>query len=89
MSRAIGELSYPLSEPGRKVRVDVDSVVELMFVSSLGGVLVEGGSSVVGNEGTLLSLLCCERKGGGRISPKTLTFVVREMGVNVLNSKAL
>ena len=57
-----------------------------MFVSSFEGILVKGGSSVVGNEGTLL---CCERKEGGRISPKTLTFVVGEMGVDVLNSKAL
>lgn len=57
-----------------------------MFVSSFKGILIRGGSSVDGDEE---ALICCERKGGGRTSPKTLMLVDGEMGVDVLNSKAL
>jgi len=40
-------------------------------------------------EPNVATLNCCEMDGEGRISPKTLTFVVGETSVEVLNSKAL
>ena len=85
MSRAIGELLYPLSDPGRKVCVDVDSTVELM-VDSLVDRLVSKGVMTLGVEETSDE---CEIEGGESISPVTVILVVGEIGAEVLNSKAL
>jgi len=86
MSLAIGELSYPLSDPGRNVRVEVDSTVELIAEVSLENLTVGIGSVELGSD---VLLICWDMEGEGRISPEMLMFVVGDTGAEVLNSKAL
>jgi len=85
MSRAIGELSYPLSDLGWNIHEDVVSTIELIVVS-LSELSVMFCSTI---DRSKVTLTCCDVEGDVRISPATLTFVVSEMGAEVLNSNTL